>query len=105
MFTSLETGGLIGNRYTNRNAIGQVEDDITTGRVELIETELTAFYHHPITGIGVGKGKEYREENLGIGIASHNELSRLLAEHGILGIICIMYSYICPNYILVQVQE
>lgn len=92
MFSSLKTGGLIGNRYTNRNAMGQMEDDITTGRVELIETELTAFYHHPITGIGVGKGKEYREEQLGIGIASHNELSRLLAEHGILGIfaLCIL---------------
>ncbi|MUP44149.1 O-antigen ligase domain-containing protein [Gramella sp. BOM4] len=92
VFTSLETQGLIGNRYTNRNALGQVEDDISTGRVELIETELTAFYHHPITGIGVGKGKEYREEQLGIGIASHNELSRLLAEHGILGVfaLCIL---------------
>ena len=96
MFTSMETGGLIGNRYTNRNALGQVEDDITTGRVELIETELTAFYHHPITGIGVGKGKEYREENLGIGIASHNELSRLLAEHGILGIIALGIIIIVP---------
>lgn len=92
IFSSLETGGLIGNRYTNRNAMGQMEDDITTGRVELIETELTAFYHHPITGIGVGKGKEYRQEQLGIGIASHNELSRLLAEHGILGVfaLCIL---------------
>ncbi|CAL65565.1 O-antigen ligase family protein [Christiangramia forsetii] len=92
MFSSLETGGLIGNRYTNRNAMGQMEEDITTGRAELIETELTAFYHHPITGIGVGKGKEYREEQLGIGIASHNELSRLLAEHGILGVfaLCIL---------------
>lgn len=92
IFSSLETGGLIGNRYTNRNAVGQMEEDITTGRVELIETELTAFYHHPITGIGVGKGKEYREEQLGIGIASHNELSRLLAEHGILGVfaLCIL---------------
>ncbi|MCH4821563.1 O-antigen ligase family protein [Gramella lutea] len=96
IFTSLETGGLIGNRYTNRNALGQVEDDITTGRVELIETELSAFYHHPITGIGVGKGKEYREENLGIGIATHNELSRLLAEHGVLGIIALCIIVIVP---------
>ena len=92
VFSSMETSGLISNRYTNRDALGRVEDDITTGRVELIETELTAFYHHPITGIGVGKGKEYREEQIGIGIASHNELSRLLAEHGILGIfaLCIL---------------
>jgi len=90
IFTSFETQGLIGNRYANKNAIGQVKEDITTGRVELIETELTAFYRHPITGIGVGKGKEYREENHGISIASHNEISRLLSEHGILGLLAII---------------
>ncbi|APG60091.1 O-antigen ligase family protein [Christiangramia salexigens] len=96
VFSSMETGGLIGNRYSNRNAMGKLEDDITTGRVELIETELTAFYHHPITGIGVGKGKEYRQENLGIGIASHNEISRLLAEHGILGVIALCILIFVP---------
>jgi hypothetical protein len=96
IFTSLETKGLIGNRYANKNAVGQVKEDITTGRVELIATELTAFYRHPITGIGVGKGKEYREENLGISIASHNELSRLLAEHGLLGILALCILIIVP---------
>ena len=90
--TTAETSGLIGNRYTNRNAAGELKEDITTGRVELIETELTAFYKNPITGIGVGKGREYRKEEMGIEIASHNELSRLLAEHGILGVfaLCIL---------------
>ena len=90
--SSIETGGLIVNRYTNKNAAGQLKEDITTGRAELIETELTAFYKHPLLGIGVGKGIEYREENLGIRIASHNEISRLLAEHGVLGIfaLCIL---------------
>ena len=90
--SSLETRGLLGNRYANRNAAGQLKQDITTGRVELIETELTAFYRHPLTGIGVGKGYEFRQENLGIEIATHNEISRLLSEHGVLGIfaLCIL---------------
>lgn len=90
--TAAETSGLIGNRYTNRNAAGELKEDITTGRIELIETELTAFYKNPITGIGVGKGREYRKEEMGVEIASHNELSRLLAEHGILGVfaLCIL---------------
>jgi hypothetical protein len=86
LVSSFESGGLILNRYTNRDAAGRLKEDITTGRSELIETELTAFYHHPIFGIGVGKGVEYREEELGVSIASHNEVSRLLSEHGILGI-------------------
>src|SRR5690606_36347369 len=80
--SSIKTFGLIENRYANQNAQGELKADITTGRVELVETELLAFYNHPVTGIGVGKGKEYREETLGYGIASHNELSRLLSEHG-----------------------
>ena len=96
IFSSLETRGLIGNRYTNRDAAGQLKEDITTGRAELITTELAAFYKHPITGIGVGKGIEYREENLGIRIASHNEISRLLAEHGILGIFALIILLIVP---------
>ncbi|MCG9973044.1 O-antigen ligase family protein [Christiangramia crocea] len=96
IFSSLETRGLIGNRYSNRDAAGQLKEDITTGRTELITTELTAFYKHPITGIGVGKGIEYREENLGIKIASHNEISRLLAEHGVLGIFALSILIFVP---------
>ena len=91
-----QTSGLIGNRYTNKNAAGELKNDISTGRVELIETELTAFYKHPITGIGVGKGREYRQETLGIEIASHNEISRLLSEHGILGIVALIILIFVP---------
>ncbi|WP_238388437.1 O-antigen ligase family protein [Christiangramia aestuarii] len=94
--SSLETGGLIGNRYTNRDAAGKLKEDISTGRVELIETELTAFYKNPITGIGVGKGREYREENMGIEINTHNEISRLLSEHGILGVFALAILIFVP---------
>jgi len=94
--SSLETRGLIGNRYTNRDAAGQLKQDISTGRVQLIETELTAFYKNPVIGIGVGKGREYREEQLGIGINTHNEISRLLSEHGILGIFALAILIFVP---------
>lgn len=96
IFTSIQTFGLIGNRYSNRNAAGELKSDITTGRVELVVTELHAFYHHPILGIGVGKGREYREENLGIEIATHNEISRLLSEHGLLGVLALVILIFVP---------
>ncbi|CAM4098199.1 O-antigen ligase family protein [Gillisia limnaea] len=96
IFSSIKTFGLIENRYENRNAAGELKDDITTGRVELVETELLAFYNHPFIGIGVGKGKEYREENLGVQIASHNEISRLLSEHGLLGVFAILILIFVP---------
>ena len=95
-FSSIETSGLIGNRYTNRDAAGELKEDISTGRLELVETELTAFYHHPITGIGVGKGYEYRQENLGVKIATHNEISRLLSEHGLLGLLALCILIFVP---------
>ena len=94
--SSSETSGLIGNRYTNRDAAGELKEDISTGRVELIETELTAFYKNPIIGIGVGKGREFREENLGIEINTHNEISRLLSEHGILGVFALAILIFVP---------
>lgn len=95
-YSSIKTFGLIENRYANENAQGELKEDITTGRVELVETELLAFYNHPFIGIGVGKGKEYREETLGFGIASHNELSRLLSEHGLLGLFALLILIFVP---------
>lgn len=96
IFTTLQTSGLIMNRYTNRDAIGRTKGDITTGRAELFEEEISGFYHHPFLGIGVGKGTEFRKEELGIDTASHNEISRLLAEHGLLGLIAVLILIFVP---------
>jgi hypothetical protein len=95
-YSSVKTFGLIENRYKSQNAIGEQKDDITTGRVELIETELHAFYYNSLMGIGVGKGREYREENLGIEINTHNEVSRLLSEHGLLGLFALLILIFVP---------
>ena len=95
-YSSIKTYGLLQYRYENRNSAGVLKDDITTGRVELIVTELKAFYDHPFTGIGVGKGYEYRQETLGMEIASHNELSRLLSEHGLLGLFALLILIFVP---------
>jgi len=89
-YSALSTAGLITYRYTNRNAAGELEQDITTGRAELIETELLAFYESPVIGVGVGKAKKYRSEEAGMETASHNEISRLLSEHGMLGLVALI---------------
>ena len=96
LFTSIMTQGLIDYRYSNRNAAGELEDDITTGRTELIITELEGFYYNPVVGVGVGKGKEYRSEKTGHDTASHNEISRLLSEHGLLGLLAILILIFVP---------
>ncbi len=95
-YTILQTGGLIGNRYANEDALGREKDDVTTGRVELLAVELDAFKENPLFGIGVGQGKfEYREE-MGIKSASHNEISRMLSEHGMFGIFALLVLIFSP---------
>ncbi|MBF03848.1 MAG: hypothetical protein CMP76_11180 [Flavobacterium sp.] len=95
-YSSVATGGLIDKRYANQDASGKEKRSKLTGRETLIESELLMFYENPITGVGVGKNKEYREMLTGIEAASHNEISRMLAEHGVLGIIGLLILFITP---------
>ena len=85
-YSSIQTSGLIDKRYANKDAKGRVKESKLTGREKLIESELNMFLDNPIFGIGVGKNKEYREETTGIEAASHNEITRMLAEHGMFGL-------------------
>ncbi|SRX55327.1 O-antigen ligase [Aequorivita sp. CIP111184] len=94
-YTIIQTGGLIGNRYANEDALGREKDDVTTGRVDLLEVEFDAFKTNPVFGIGVGQGKfQFREE--GISSASHNEISRMLSEHGSFGILALLVLIFAP---------
>jgi hypothetical protein len=93
------TSGLIENRYTNKNALGQEKKDVSTGRSSLIMVELEAFMENPLLGIGVGKNKQYRFDKTGIEAASHNEISRLLAEHGTLGILAFLILFFTPLFL------
>lgn len=85
-YSVTQTGGMIENRYANKDARGKEKEDRLGGREEIAGTELTMFMENPVWGIGVGKNKEYREQMTGIVAASHNEITRLLAEHGAFGI-------------------
>ena len=96
LITVFFSSGLIVNRYSNEDAAGRLKSDITTGRSEIIETDLGAFYENPITGIGVGKSKEYRQDKIGIQAASHNETSRMLSEHGLFGLLGILILVLTP---------
>lgn len=104
-YSSYTTGGLIDKRYANQDAAGRVKKSKLTGRETLIESELVMFYENPITGIGVGKNKEYREQLTGIESASHNEISRMLAEHGLLGVVNLLILIITPLILLVDNKQ
>ncbi|WGK63817.1 O-antigen ligase family protein [Croceiramulus getboli] len=101
-YSSYRTMGLIDKRYANQDAAGRVKESISTGREELISSELTFFVENPVTGIGVGKTREYRMEKYGILAASHNEVSRLLSEHGILGLLALFLLILVPLIFRIQ---
>lgn len=60
-------------------------DHIVTGRLGIFEKDIEVFYKHPLTGVGLGASKYLRDEDEHV--AAHVELSRLFADHGLLGII------------------
>ena len=98
VYTSDVTGGMIENRYSNRNASGVVKQDISAGRTGIFESELDGLYENPVFGMGVGSGKYKRLEETGMIIASHNEVSRLLGEHGLIGIIILIILFVVPIF-------
>lgn len=84
--SSTRTSGLIDKRYANQDELGRDKNDISTGRGELFLEELEGFLDNPFLGVGASGMKNLRLETEGVIITSHNEVSRLLSEHGMLGI-------------------
>ena len=101
-YTSYQTGGLIDKRYANQDAAGRVKKSQLTGREEIANTEINMFLENPIFGVGVGKGAEVRKDILGETVASHDEITRMLAEHGTLGIFALLILIITPLLLLMQ---
>lgn len=95
-YTSFQTGGLIDKRYANQDAAGRVKESKFTGREELAKTEIDMFLKNPVFGVGVGKGVEVRYAETGDGTLSHDEITRMLAEHGTLGIVGLLILFFTP---------
>lgn len=68
------TGGAFSKRFSNA----------TTERVALGKDDLALFRSQPVFGVGAGEAAFKRPD--GVTVPSHTEFTRLLAEHGMLGI-------------------
>lgn len=95
-YTSLQTRGLIEKRYANKDAKGRDKSDRLGGREAIIDADLKLFLDNPILGIGAGMGKDIRREALGQSVAAHNEISRMLSEHGLFGIFGFLILIVVP---------
>lgn len=101
-YTSLETGGLINKRYANQDAAGRLKKDRLGGREEIMDSELKLFLDNPILGTGAGMGKELRKQMFNIDAASHNEITRMLSEHGLFGIFGLLILFVTPFVLYVN---
>ena len=71
-------GTLVGSKEKNINTL-------TTNRYNIMLGDLNTFVNHPILGVETGRSREYRKDSKFQ--YSHVEFSRLLAEHGWVGLI------------------
>jgi hypothetical protein len=95
-YSVYKTNGMIEYRYANKDARGREKEDRMGGREAIAGTEIDAFMENPIFGIGVGMNAEYREEVIGHKVSSHNEITRMLADHGAIGILGLIVLIITP---------
>ena len=93
---SCQTDGLLFKRYNNQNPSGLYKSYETEGRNDIALYEINQFKKNPVMGVGVGKTKENRSLAHGSSISTHNEITRMLAEHGLFGIAGILILLFTP---------
>lgn len=86
LFPALEqwTSGALGAR---------LRDTEPTGRIEIIQSDLEVFMENPVFGIGLGQSNLEHARYFRVSNA-HTEYSRMLAEHGIFGLISLLILFI-----------
>jgi len=104
-FVNDKTQGRLKDRYEGRNYITGKAKDITTGRKEIMLAELNLFYQNPILGIGPGMGTLLVTNKMGNLAHSHSEYTRLLAEHGILGVAALIVMIVSPIFYIFKLPR
>lgn len=96
LFTSYQTGGMIDKRYNNQDAAGRIKASRLSGREDIMATDLKYFTENPVFGVGPGISGILREDDGIFGAQAHSEPTRLLAEHGSLGLIILILLVFVP---------
>lgn len=90
-YTNQQTGGALFNRYAGISHGEKVTlRKYSSGRLDIVKIDLAIFNDYPLLGIGPGMGNDQRVEyGYGQRVAAHVEYTRLLAEHGVFGIVAL----------------
>lgn len=81
---------------TKRGLRESTLETLTSRRSTLMLAEFQIFLDNPLLGVGPGAGYEARKEIVGFRIASHTEVTRLLAEHGLFGLVIAIIFLLFP---------
>lgn len=97
-YTNTQTGNALANRYQGINYGKEVGiEKYSSGRLEIARIDWEIFLDHPLMGIGPGMGTDLRYQyGYHERTAAHVEFSRLLAEHGIFGLLALMILIFFP---------
>jgi O-antigen ligase len=78
------------NEFTQGQLGARFADVQTTGRAELMKADLLVWRKHPFLGVGPGMATALRAEyGDARKLAAHSEFTRVLSEHGLLGLIAL----------------
>jgi len=77
------------DRFTSGELSKRMSDTDPTGRVEIVRADLEVFLENPVFGIGPGQSNVYHARYFRVASA-HTEFSRMLAEHGLFGLISLL---------------
>lgn len=97
-YSNMKTAGMIQKRYGNQDAAGRVKESILTGREHIMNYDIELFKENPVLGVGIGISSAIRESDGLLNLQAHSEPTRLLAEHGVLGLLILLLLLFIPIY-------
>lgn len=101
-YTNEITNNALFNRYAGIKHGRQLEADVyTSGRTRIAKIDWEIFKENWMLGIGVGMGKSARAEE-GYEIIAHIEFTRMLAEHGLAGVVSLVILLFLPLLIFMN---
>lgn len=98
LYTSFQTDGMIDKRYANKDAAGRIKESQLSGREDIMEYDIKTFVENPVFGVGAGISSASRDHDGMYGAQSHSEPTRLLAEHGSIGVLILLILVLLPIF-------
>lgn len=90
-FSSNFTKGLINTRYASLISVINPNQNTLSGRAHIMKLDIEIFKDNFLMGVGPGAARELRwRYGYGSVVGAHSEFTRMLAEHGLFGLISLL---------------